>query len=43
LTGNAVLVQLKKRQKTWVMVQAFGTNAVCDIQVLPISAFTDTI
>ncbi|KAH8667373.1 transcription factor/nuclear export subunit protein 2-domain-containing protein [Tricladium varicosporioides] len=24
LTGNAVLVQLKKRQKKWIMVQAFG-------------------
>ena len=28
LTGNAVLVQLKKRSKTWVMVQAFSTNIV---------------
>jgi THO complex subunit 2 len=25
LTGNAVLVQLKKRQKNWIMIQAFGT------------------
>ena len=24
LTGNAVLVQLKKREPKWVMVQAFG-------------------
>ena len=28
LTGNAVLVQLKKKSKTWVMVQAFSTNIV---------------
>jgi THO complex subunit 2 len=28
LTGNAVLVQLKKRSKKWVMVQAFGYNIV---------------
>lgn len=28
LTGNAVLVQLKKRSKTWIMVQAFGHNTV---------------
>lgn len=28
LTGNAVLVQLKKRSKKWVMVQAFGSNKV---------------
>lgn len=28
LTGNAVLVQLKKRSKNWVMVQAFGYNIV---------------
>ncbi|TVY83037.1 THO complex subunit [Lachnellula suecica] len=26
LTGNAVLVQLKKRSKQWVIVQAFGYN-----------------
>ena len=26
LPANAVLVQLKKRSKTWVMVQAFSTN-----------------
>ncbi|KAF4632447.1 hypothetical protein G7Y89_g5677 [Cudoniella acicularis] len=26
LTGNAVLVQLKKRSKNWVMVQGFGYN-----------------
>jgi len=24
LTGNAVLVELKKRSKSWIMVQAFG-------------------
>ena len=29
LTGNAVLVQLKKKSKSWVMVQAFGHNLVC--------------
>ncbi|TVY19663.1 THO complex subunit 2 [Lachnellula arida] len=28
LTGNAVLVQLKKRSKKWVMVQAFGHSIV---------------
>jgi THO complex subunit 2 len=28
LTGNAVLVQLKKRSKNWIMVQAFGHNTV---------------
>jgi THO complex subunit 2 len=28
LTANAVLVQLKKRSKAWVMVQAFGSNVV---------------
>jgi THO complex subunit 2 len=28
LTGNAVLVQLKKRSKSWIMVQAFGHNTV---------------
>jgi THO complex subunit 2 len=28
LTGNAVLVQLKKRSKNWMMVQAFGHNTV---------------
>lgn len=26
LTGNAVLVQLKKRSKAWIMVQAFSNN-----------------
>ncbi|RDW64024.1 hypothetical protein BP5796_10526 [Coleophoma crateriformis] len=26
LTGNAVLVQLKKRSKSWIMVQAFASN-----------------
>jgi THO complex subunit 2 len=26
LTGNAVMVQLKKRSKAWVMVQAFSNN-----------------
>lgn len=31
LTGNAVLVQLKKKSNTWVMVQAFGSNVVCDL------------
>jgi THO complex subunit 2 len=29
LTGNAVLVQLKKKSNSWVMVQAFGSNLVC--------------
>ena len=29
LTGNAVLVQLKKKSNSWVMVQAFGSNVVC--------------
>jgi THO complex subunit 2 len=28
LTGNAVLVQLKKKSSSWVMVQAFGSNVV---------------
>ena len=28
LTGNAVLVQLKKKSNSWVMVQAFGSNVV---------------
>jgi THO complex subunit 2 len=28
LTGNAVLVQMKKRSKNWIMVQAFGHNTV---------------
>ncbi|KAH8802796.1 transcription factor/nuclear export subunit protein 2-domain-containing protein [Xylogone sp. PMI_703] len=28
LTGNAVLVQLKKRSSQWIMVQAFGSNIV---------------
>ena len=28
LTGNAVLVQLKKRSKAWVMIQAFGYTLV---------------
>lgn len=28
LTGNAVLVQLKKRSSHWIMVQAFGSNIV---------------
>jgi THO complex subunit 2 len=28
LTGNAVLVQLKKRSNSWMMVQAFGHNTV---------------
>lgn len=28
LTGNAVLVQLKKRMKSWVLVQAFGHSMV---------------
>lgn len=30
LTGNAVLVMLKMRSKSWVMVQAFGFSMVCD-------------
>jgi len=29
LTGNAVLVQLKKKSSKWVMIQAFSSNAVC--------------
>jgi THO complex subunit 2 len=28
LTANAVLVQLKKKSNSWVMVQAFGSNVV---------------
>jgi len=28
LTGNAVLVQMKKRSKSWIMVQAFGHNTI---------------
>ena len=31
LTGNAVLVQLKKRSKAWVMVQAFSNNIVSSL------------
>jgi THO complex subunit 2 len=29
LTGNAVLVQLKKKSSNWVMVQAFSSTMVC--------------
>lgn len=32
LTGNAVLVQLKKRSRNWVMVQAFGHILVSHIR-----------
>jgi len=42
LTGNAVLVQLKKKSKNWVMVQAFGSNVVCLLyDILPTIKFTD--
>lgn len=30
LAGNAILVQLKKKSKSWVMVQAFGYSLVCE-------------
>lgn len=33
LTANATLVQLKKRSKRWVMVQAYGNNLVCDVLI----------
>ncbi|KAI1007657.1 hypothetical protein K3495_g574 [Podosphaera aphanis] len=33
LTSNATLVQLKKRSKRWVMVQAYGNNLVGTAQI----------
>jgi THO complex subunit 2 len=42
LTGNAVLVQLKKRSKSWMMVQAFGHNTVSPLANRKLSLLIST-